>query len=132
MVTKIAVLAMTAVLFLHGCFGEEAPPPDEKVDGVVRILMHEPGHYTVLLQKSAASTITERQLTVGCGGKVTYVPDVASSQPMWLLIHFEKTEGCLGMNESITFHIHEEGDIGGAGWSHHTRPRRSGQTSVIQ
>ena len=132
MFIKMMVFAMAAAVFLQGCFADNAPPPDERVDGVVRILMHEPMHYTVLLQKSATSAITERQLRREWCGKTIFLADVPRDQPMWVLLHSEGQKESVGycVKTSLIFHIHHVGDIEGAEWSHGKFGK--GRTTVIQ
>lgn len=133
MAAKILVLAMVTAVFLQGCSASDTLPPDERIDGIVRILMHEPGHYTVLVQNATTSAITERRLPTGLErvGEVVYVPDVPSDQLMWLSTHFRISESsCCIRLADIVFHIHEVGDIEGAGWSH--GKFGSGRTNVIE
>lgn len=129
MLTKIVMLlVLAATMLLQGC---SKAPPDEKIGNIVRILMHEPGHYTVLTQESPTSAIIERSAPRGTLTEATYLSDVPEDQPMWLSSHSELI-GIAGIRTYVVFHIHSVQDINGAGWRNSGKFGSSGQTNVVR
>ncbi|MFA6408461.1 MAG: hypothetical protein WCW36_03275 [Candidatus Paceibacterota bacterium] len=134
MFTRSVVLLAVAIM-LQGCFEKVSIPQDERIDGVVRILMHEPGRYTLLVQEVGSPLIHERKVfgAEGCWiSEVAYIPDVPTDQSMWLAINYDQTEAppSCQYDTRLVFHIHDIQDINGAGWNH--GKFGSGQTVVVE
>ena len=95
---------------------------------IVRVMMHEPERYSVLVQEKDKSlkTLTYR----GC----QLIADVPKDEPMWLEVEMNKAK------EEITdegyhykwakIHIHSADQLNGAGWDHGKGGR--GQTEVVE
>ncbi len=131
MLTRIIVtlIAVATMSVLQGCGDDPPVRPDERIDGVVRVFMHEPGRYTVLRRSSAASSIVEQQVPqLKYVADTAYVPDVPEDQPMWVSVHYGGDH--LSPIAHIVFHVHSVSDIGGAGWNHGKAGH--GQTVVVQ
>ena len=104
---------------------------DIRFDGVVRILMHEPGEFTLLLENPETHLVTEQKI-YNRGAETTYVLDVPPDRPMWAKVHFVGNEG-ITSRRRIEFHLHSVDDVNGAGWTRQVgKTTQRGQTEVIQ
>lgn len=95
---------------------------------IVKVMMHEPERYSVLVQDTDKSlkTLTYR----GC----KLIADVPKNESMWLEIEMNKAK------EEVTdegyhykwakIHIHSADQLNGAGWDHGKHGR--GQTEVVE
>jgi len=136
------MLAAAASL-LQGCVTYTSP--SERIDGVVRILMHEPRDYTLLVQVPQSSVIIQKRLQtcykhVGKGGATedfTIYADVVDESTNWAeykttteaLIWEGYDQNAPGTDCLLAIHIHSATDIHGAGWNH--GKFGGGQTVVI-
>jgi hypothetical protein len=125
------IAALVAVLFIGICLfclsSCDNGPKQEKIENVVRIFMHEPGHYSLMIQLSGSISATMRTVNLsGCEPK--FIMDAPKDGEMWVYIEYPRLEND---NRGIAdFHIHSENDIDGGGWNH--GKFGSGQTQVIR
>ena len=116
-----------------------ASPPAEltKVSGISRILMHEPGHYTFLVEHSSGKV---GQLEIHTGNvAVTMLRDLELDEPTRIEI-LCRGRSCKPLPKdfstwrmypsTLTIHLSSTKDVDGAGWNHGKFGR--GQTVVIQ
>jgi len=101
--------------------------PEEKVDGVVRVLMHEPDRYTLMIQRANSKEIRLRQVFLN-GSVPQFTLDVPTEQSAWALIKSYKMGG--KEFSTMEIHIHSPQSVLGAGWDNGKNGR--GQTQVIE
>lgn len=132
-VLLIGIAALSVIIAFLGLrpggFFHTPPSETKRLDGVTRVMMHEPWRYTFLMEDSGRIT----QRTIGqnpCGNVPVLFQDVPTGHPMWVeyrTVRSGKTDVC---DELITIHIHSVADINGAGWNH--GKYGSGQTTVVE
>lgn len=89
--------------------------PDEKIGGVVRVLMHDTSHYTLLIQRKNSTELEMRSISLW-NVSPRFIADVPFGQPMWVLLKGEKMGGMARFKADI--HIHSPKEVEGAGWDH--------------
>jgi hypothetical protein len=115
-----------AVLVLWISISDPEPLlPDQKIEHVARVLEHEPGRWTVFIQRSDTPELERLSLR----GSSRWIADVPPGEEMWLVIRSVRC-GTKGRCEDNEFHIRSVKDIQGAGWNH--GKFGSGQTVVIR
>lgn len=127
----LLVLVFGIVSTSFSCEHVKKPPRDEKVLNIQRILMHEPRHFTVLVQDSNTNIIKGRDIEVS-GDDIVYIPDVGESGTNWAVLHWDYLQENNYYHSviKVTFHIKSPEIINGAGWNH--GKFGSGQTEVVQ
>lgn len=129
-ISLLLVMAIGLMTFVLPIISATDWSETKRIDGVSRVMMHEPSRYTMLVEKSDG-TIAQYSFGGGCCGNVPKIfHDVPSGQPMWI----EYRTGDPGKNSAfdqlLTIHVHSVGDINGAGWNHGKFGR--GETTVLE
>ena len=122
------VIILFIMMFIVSCSkNKESSPQTEKIQNIVRIFMHEPLNYTVMIQKDSLNEckmITfEQPIT-----KVHFIADVPDSSLSWVIVK-QDNHRMLRYKE-LWFHIHNPEDIEGGGWNHGKGGK--GETIVIE
>lgn len=137
-VFAVIFLAVCGYSWLSGPYITGEKYPDERIDNVARVLMHEPGYYSILVKEKNNNLVCR---SFGQYGRVSVkiIADVQSDQPMWAqvfpnLIERDSTFYPLcnyseKYDPYVEIHIHSGKDIDGAGWDHGKFGR--GKTNVI-
>lgn len=111
---------------LMGCVDRQTPV-DEKIDNVVRIFMHSPRQFSVLVE-SGSNELTLRTLPY-LWGEVKIFTDVPRGQKNWVILNgYHSTMN--GNHLSLELHIHSPKDVEGGGWDHGKSGK--GMTQVIE
>ncbi len=114
------------LLFVSGCSGSQTPPEktgEEKIVNVLRIFMHTPNTYSVMMPGPQDSEI---KLVTLPYAPARFFVDVPVDEHMWVLVGKKS----YGFPSVIEFHIHSQKDIEGAGWNH--GKGGSGQTIIVE
>jgi hypothetical protein len=123
---------LTALVpFAHGCSWTYSDPA--RIEGISRVLMHEPGAYTLLIDEPDGR-ISRRTYIGMCDpyATVQLFHDAPADKSMWA-VHRTVDRGfwtggtCAQLLE---IHLHSSADINGAGWNHDKFG--SGQTTVLE
>lgn len=114
---------LTGFVFLCGCYhtpwNPTKEPKEEKIDSIVRVLMHEPGNYTLVIQGDSGE-LSQRYLC----GKTRMITDVPKDTYMWATYRPQYDTsgsyemGFLYVQAVLVIHLHSAEDINGAGWHH--------------
>lgn len=127
-------------LVLSGCgvvVCEPRPEPEPvRVDHVVRVLMHDPNDYTLMVQDPGSTHVRQRRFYAATeynksfcrgAGLMEIYTDVLPEEDVWAVYkHIEgSTQGCL-----TELHLHSPQEIQGGGWNH--GKFGSGQTNVLE
>jgi len=129
---NILILAgVVAIIFgVTSLMASRTPIPPKTINNVVRIFMHSPLHYSVMIQEPETKIISP--LNLGDYNiqelEVNFLPDVPNTEKMSVTITYGGRSGRDAIK--YDFHIHSINDLGGAGWDEGKFGR--GQTSVIQ
>ncbi len=118
------VLVIYAGIFLAGCSSRQ--DPDEMVTGVVRVFMHSPMQYSVMITNFQDDREVRLRTFDYC--PVKFFADVPRDELMWVLVR--KASNTSSYPYSLEFHIHSPKDVEGAGWNHGKGGQ--GQTIVIE
>lgn len=123
------------LLTLTGCALESRTI--HKLEGGVRLFMHEDNHYTMMMQEGNELVAISIVVHNNANSSVRFIEDVPVGQPLWI------EYSCVRCSElkrpyspqdipvrGVTFHISTSADINGAGWNH--GKFGSGQTTVVQ
>ncbi len=106
----------------------QAPEQEERIENITQIFLHEPGVYTIHVYapetKSATSDYLHNKYT-----PVEFVYDAPDGKLAWLVISY-RTYNEDRRNKKLTFHIHPNEKLLGAGWDHGKGGR--GRTNVIE
>ena len=105
--------------------------PDEKIENVVRIFMHEPSRYSIMIQDPNSSELKTMQFNLYNFCRAKIVADVPKNEKMWIFLKSKKHN----VNKdtyytSFELHVRSAEDINGAGWNH--GKFGSGTTTVIE
>ncbi|KKW12620.1 MAG: hypothetical protein UY50_C0005G0016 [Parcubacteria group bacterium GW2011_GWA2_49_9] len=85
---SLIVVLILAVLTLF----KTSQLPDEKIKGVVRVLMHDTSHYTLLIQRKNSAELQMRSIYLR-NTTPRFIADVPAGQPMWVFLKGERREG---------------------------------------
>lgn len=101
--------------------------PDEKIDDVVKVFLHEPRHYSFLCKMPDSNELILRDFR---NISPRIFRDVPSNKNMYVELRgiWKNIDGM--HYNSVTIHIHAVSGIEGAGWDHGKFGR--GQTQVIE
>lgn len=117
------------IVLLVGCFNKKPNSPDEEIRDVVRVFMHEPNHFSVLVRANGAKEGTF--IDLHWISSTQYFFDVPAGQPMWVekkdITQYPNGSATIGR---IALHLHSPQDINGAGWDHGKFGR--GSTQVVE
>ncbi len=129
------ILAFILILTLTGCAVE--PRSIYKLEGGIRLFMHEDNHYTMMVQEGSQLVAISIVVYNDANSSVRFIEDVPVGQPMWI------EYSCVQCSEvkrpyssqdilvrGVTFHVSAPTDINGAGWNHGKFGH--GQTVVVQ
>lgn len=111
-------LLFATVLLLSGCMGPTTP---HKIDNVRRVFMHQPGHYSVLVQDGAELKIKDfpshntKLIMDAKDGKMWVEGHKYNDQQLW---------------SQVIIHITSEKDIEGGGFKLGKSPE--GKTNVVK
>lgn len=126
---KLLTLVIGALL-LFGCGCTERVGDVEKIDGIVRVFMHEPGRFTLALQKTNS---TELEMRTVASTNCKFLTDVPTNKTIWAKIekpHSDYTHSDYAYAIRIEFHLHSARDLEGGAWNHGKNGR--GQTQVLE
>lgn len=128
----LAVICVVVAVFglRPGGFFHTPPSEIKRLDGITRVLMHEPGRYTFLIEQDGGRVA---QRTIGqmpCTNVPELFHDVPAGQPMWAEYHTRRSGKRDVCDALLTIHIHSVTDINGAGWNH--GKFGSGQTTIVE
>lgn len=137
MVRKISLaFALFTVLSTGTGCGDPVASEPVRIDHVTRVLMHQPGDYTLLVTDPATKAVTLRTFYDWCtstergvGTTTQILADVPEGQALWaeqVTWQWSLGKTC---NELKSIHLHSAQDIGGAGWNN--GKFGSGQTTVV-
>jgi hypothetical protein len=111
-----------------------------RVSDISQILMHEPGHYTFLVDQPGRKI---SQLEIRTGEPITILRDLDNATVINITYRCMYKKACLPIPENfsrwslvatdLTIHLHSAEEINGAGWSQmEGKVRREGQTQVVR
>jgi hypothetical protein len=106
-----------------GCDGHEITHTEEKE--FVRIFMHNPGKYTVLVKEQNELKSFEPAYRI----KQTLIADVPPGKPMYYKLNYSGGDGKHRSQESIEYHIHSEKDIDAGS---HSNGKTRSQSNVVE
>lgn len=112
------VLASFVIVIGLGCGGHEITHTEEKE--FVRIFMHNPGKYTVLVKEHNEL----KSFEPAYGIKQTLIADVPPGKPMYYKLNYSGRS-----QESIEYHIHSEKDIDAGS---HSNGKTRSQSNVVE
>lgn len=118
------VCFVTLLIFVGCDFGK--PLPNKKIDGVVRVLMHEPRRFTLLIKEGTRSKLTMREFS----GDIEILCDVPVSSNMWAEASYVRGLGSEELLSHLIIHVHSQEDVNAGGWNH--GKDGSGQTQIIE
>lgn len=121
MMVLFSAMCLFSLIFCSVSCGN---PSTERVENIVLIFMHEPGHYSFAVQLPNSDKAEILEFFFDC--KIMFIMDVPENERMWAYIRFSKRH----IPYLVDLHIRSINDIVGAGW-HHSKGR-SGQTHVIR
>lgn len=124
-VVGLVLLALVPFVLIKAC--PEAvyeSPMDVRVDNVVRIFMHTPNSFTVLIEQTGTKELKLHKFDFAA--TVTVFADVAPESKMWAMFKRDKGKG-YGVLE---LHVHAPASIEGGGWDKGKDGR--GTTHVIE
>lgn len=125
---KYLLLLSCLLAGLTGC-GEKRVSEVMRLDGRMRILMHEPGRYTILAEMPNRE-VKQHSFGHTCGPMVPVITyGLPAEQPVWVEYQVEQ-RGPHICNRLIAIHLHSVTEINGAGWDHGKQGK--GQTTVVQ
>jgi len=102
----------------------------KRMDGVSRVMMHEPSRYTILVEKPDG-VVAQYTFGQGCCGNVPEIyRDVPVGQPMWIEYRTGNPDTNRAFDQLLTIHVHSVSNINGAGWNHGKFGR--GDTTVVE
>ena len=113
-------LIVILMFFIVGCSQAGHRIHDIKREHIVRVFMHEPGDYSVLVNNNGELV----SKTFAC--KIRLIRDVPYDEPMY----YEGERNRDGYFLRVEIHVHSEKDINGAGWNH--GKFGSGQTVEVE
>jgi hypothetical protein len=126
---KYLLLLLCLLAGLTGCGEKKRVSEIMRLEGRMRILMHEPGRYTILAEMPNWEV---KQYSFGrtCGLMVPVITyGLPAEQPVWVAYQVEQS-GPHICNRLIEIHLHSVTEINGAGWDHGKQGK--GQTTVVQ
>lgn len=130
-VVVVVGATILGALFYHPSATPVTAPPApgvEKIENVVRVLMHEPERYTLLGEKGESHELWQRTFFA----HTTLYVDVPSGEKMWARaegVNCDFFRAC----GRLEIHIHTPQDVNGAGWVHSSKKStQHGQTVVIE
>ena len=104
---------------------------EEKIDGVVRVFVHEPYHFSLLVKHESNGSELDFQNYKGWEiNEFRVFSDVASDKEMWAKKIFDGRGFERQCRFELQIHIHSVNDIHSAGWDHGKFGQ--GQTNVIE
>lgn len=126
----VLFLGVVALSGLTGCEEQRVASETQRLEGGLRILIHERRRYTIFVQ-APNGAISVLEFT-GCPqGEPTFTADVPIDKPEQIEYRTHTdTKRHLVCNELIAVHLHSVKEIGGGGWDHGKHGR--GQTNVIE
>jgi hypothetical protein len=113
---------------LTGCgdCAKEQVPEVIRLEGQLRILMHEQGRYTIF-EEMPNGLVRQHSFEICRDHKDPVITHgLPVKQPTW--VEYQREQG--GCNRLIAIHLHSVSEINGAGWNHGKFGR--GQTTVIE
>ena len=124
----LASLVLGISMLFAACDRNDQVVHEYKVDNIVRIFMHEPSHYTFLVQ-DPNSTLIQRKWIKMKPGNITLLADVPAGKHSLLLIGKDAD----GRIRKVELHLHNVAAIGAAGWRTQAgKEMRTGQTHVVE
>ena len=141
-------VGLTIVLFVAWETKREARAEANKytasfaINGVQRILMHEPKRYTFLVKQPNSDTLASLSSGDLWGGgrmprQFIFIADVPGDKEMWLNLKYvvasKQEEGerkAIKKYDTMEIHVHTAKDVNGAGWDHGKYGQ--GQTTTIE
>lgn len=106
---------------------------DMRLHGVSRVLMHEPGRYTILVEVPENKKVNEYYFSRGSTCQKNFPEifhDVPTDQAMWIQYRKWTNGRDQTCTELVAIHVHSGAEINGGGWNHGKFGR--GQTTVVE
>ncbi len=129
-VSILLVVSLGLMAFVYRTLGAIDWTETKRMDGVSRVLMHEPSRYTFLMEKPDG-TVAQYSFGQGCYGNIPETfHDVPVGQPMWIEYRTGNPDTDQAFDQLLSIHVHSVTDINGAGWNHGKFGR--GQTTVVE
>jgi hypothetical protein len=104
--------ALLCCLALASCGG--AGISSKRIDNIVKVMMHEPGSYSLISQENEKPELTP---FVFESYDIHLLADVPEGKPMYAELSEQNGEREKYW-KTATIHIHSHRDINGAGWNH--------------
>jgi len=130
------LLLLTAIISI---FYMAPTPPEtvERVDGVVRVLMHQPDEYTIMIKSANSSEIAMKHIIVTKTNATKFLADVSAGEDAWVKLTKDQLFNKSSLYyyaRSIEFHIHSVKEVDGGGWEKREgrRSTHQGQTNIIE
>lgn len=106
---------------------------EERVENIVRVFVHNPGEYSVLIEKDGK--LIDRSFSwhvIGSGGTVEIATDASQGEPMYATITYYEKEGS-DHHQDVVIHVHSPQDLEGGGWSRRVgKHTHTGKTNVLE
>lgn len=121
----LAIIGIPIWIFFDavGAFGTGNPKgAPERIENIVRIFMHQPGDYSLMIKNPGSAEIETRRCP---NVSVKIIQDLEPQQSIWALVQKR-----IGTTSSMELHIHKPEDINGAGWDNGKQGK--GTTTVIE
>jgi hypothetical protein len=111
---------------------QKVGPDETRIENVTRVLMHEPGNYTLMVEKPGDAMITPVHLNFSMSQNcVDLIKDAPADKAIWATERFDRLTrpGCPAL---LQIHLHSAQEIDGAGWKRGGKHKEQGQTEVIE
>lgn len=135
---RLILPAVAAHILISGCRPEYDTPRwkagcaklEKTYTDVPRIMMHEPGRYTIFVREEKSKALKEIQFPYYGVDKDTRFGyradhyemfiDVPEGEPSWVKVRssWNPSDYGGGCEYTVEFHLHEKPELGGAGWEH--------------
>ena len=128
-INALLAIGILTTCVLSSCNQQQQPVKHQvRLDNVVRVLMHQPGEYSIITKGIGADS-ADLPMQYIRSHHTSLRQDVASKKSMWVEYFPPAGEPSYAM-DSLVIHLHSAEEINGAGWNH--GKFGSGQTVVIE
>lgn len=105
---------------------------EERINNIVRVLVHDPGEYSALVQEDKTlKSVHLHKLQKFKWGEVELVMDATPGEPCFAVVQYFNKNDSPHVTK-VTVHLHSVEDVTGGGWRHGGKHVTTGQTNVVE